>query len=65
MHKWIVEQWRDGEKIRRMEFTEEMIQYRDGIVVITFPPHEMAGGLVFATNDELHLCLRKMSDADS
>jgi len=57
MHKWIIEQWRDGERIRRMEFTEEMIQHRDGddTVVITFPPHEMAGGLVIAMNDELRL----------
>jgi hypothetical protein len=55
MYKWIVEQWRDGEEIRRMEFMEGMIQHRDGTVVITFPPHEMAGGLVIAMNDELRL----------
>jgi hypothetical protein len=56
MHKWIVEQWRDGERVRRMEFTEDMIQqHDDGTVVITFPSKEMAGGLVIATNDELHL----------
>lgn len=56
MHKWIVEQWRDGEIVRRMEFTDEMVQqHEDGTVVITFPPQEMAGGLVIATNDELHL----------
>lgn len=56
MHKWIIEQWRDGEKIRKMELTDEMIQqHEDGTVVITFPPHELAGGLVISTNDELHL----------
>lgn len=56
MHKWIVEQWRDGEKIRRMELTDEMIQQREnGTIVITFPPHELAGGLVVSMNDELHL----------
>jgi len=61
MHKWIVEQWRDGEKIRRVELTDEMVQqHEDGTVVITFPPHEMAGGLVVATNDELRL--REMND---
>lgn len=56
MHKWIVEQWRDGERIRRLELTDEMIQKcDDGSVVITFPQHELAGGLVFSTDDELHL----------
>jgi len=56
MHKWIVEQWRDGERVRRVEFTDDMVQqHDDGTVVITFPPNEMAGGLVIATNDELHL----------
>jgi len=56
MHKWIVEQWRDGERVRRVEFTDDMVQqHDDGTVVITFPPKEMAGGLVIATNDELHL----------
>lgn len=56
MHKWIIEQWRDGERIRRMELMDETVQQRDdGTVVITFPPKEMAGGLVVATNDELHL----------
>lgn len=61
MHKWIVEQWRDGEKIRKLELTDEMVQqHEDGTVVITFPPHEMAGGLVIATNDELRL--REMND---
>lgn len=56
MHKWLVEQWRDGERIRRIELTDGMIQQREnGTIVITFPPHELAGGLVVSTNDELHL----------
>lgn len=56
MHKWLIEQWRDGEKIRKMELTDEMIQqHENGTVVITFPSHELAGGLVISTNDELHL----------
>ena len=62
MHKWLVEQWRDGEKIRKMELTDEMVQQReDGTVVITFPPHELAGGLVVSMNDELHL--REIDDS--
>lgn len=55
MHKWIVEHWRDGECIRSLEFTDDMVQHQEnGIVVITFPPHELAGGLVLVTDDELH-----------
>ena len=56
MRKWLVEQWRDGEKIRKMELTDEMIQqHKNGTIVITFPPNELAGGLVVSMNDELHL----------
>jgi len=52
----LVEQWRDGEKIREMILTDEMIQRQeDGSIVITFPPQELAGGLVIATGDELRL----------
>lgn len=56
MHKWIVELWRDGERIRTMEFMDEKVQYRsDGIIVITFPVREMGGGLHIASHDELHI----------
>ncbi len=56
MRRRVVEQWREGEKIRRMVFTDEMIQqHGDGSIVITFPPHESAGGIVIATGDELRL----------
>ena len=56
MHKWIVEQWREGERVRRMEFTDEMVkQLKNGTVVIHFPLHEIAGGLIIATDDELHI----------
>lgn len=58
-----VEQWRDGERIRELMLTDEMIQRDDGTTVITFPPNELAGGLVIATGDELHL--REMRDVES
>jgi len=52
----LVEQWRDGEKIREMILTDEMIQRQeDGSIVVTFSPQELAGGLVIATGDELRL----------
>lgn len=64
MHKWIVEQWRDGERVRRLELTDEMIQQRDdGTIVITFPQRELVGGLVVSTDDELHLS--EMDDGKS
>lgn len=56
MHKWIVEVWRDGECVRRLELTDEMVQqHSDGSTVITFPPHELAGGLAITTDDEIHV----------
>lgn len=55
MHKLLIELWRDGEKIREMTFTDEMIRCSDTITVVTFPPRELAGGLVLATGDKLHL----------
>lgn len=64
MHRWVVEHWREGEKIRRMEFTDDMVQqHDDGTVVIIFPPHELAGGLTLVTDDELHLS--EMDDGES
>jgi len=57
VHKWVVEQWRDGEIIRRLEFTDTMIQQEaDGSVVITFPAGELAGGFILSTGDTLRLC---------
>ncbi len=56
MHKYIVEQWRDEECIRKMEFTDEMVhREKDGSITITFPPHEFAGGLLMVTDDKLHV----------
>lgn len=55
MHKWIVELWRDGERVRKMEFTDEMVQHHNGTTVITFPTAEMSGGLHIASHDELHV----------
>jgi hypothetical protein len=56
MHKYVVEQWRDGERVRRMVFTDEMVQqHMDGTVVIHFPPKETVGGLTIVTDDELRV----------
>lgn len=55
MHRLLVEQWRDGERIREMTLTDEMIRCFGNTTVITFPSHELAGGFVLATGDELHL----------
>ena len=56
MHKWIVEQWRDGECIRSMELTDEMVkQQSDGSYDVTFPQCELGGGLLISTDDELRL----------
>ncbi len=56
----LIEQWRDGERIKEMVLTDEMIQRSGKTTVITFPPLELAGGIVIAIGDELHL--REMSD---
>ena len=46
-----IEQWRDGECIKRWEVTAKMIeQCQDGTCRVVFPP----GGLTLATGDELH-----------
>jgi hypothetical protein len=56
MHKWVVELWREGERVRRLEFTDEMVrELKDGTVVIRFPPHDPAIGLTIATDDELRV----------
>lgn len=55
MRRLLVEQWRDGERIREMMLTDEMIRCSGNTTVITFPLHELAGGFVLATGDELHL----------
>lgn len=59
----LIEQWRDGERIREMVLTDEMIQRSGETTVITFLSHELAGGIVVAIGDELHL--REMSDGKS
>ena len=47
----IIEHWRDGERIAKVEVTEEMIQRNeDGTARVVFPP----GNIVLATGDELH-----------
>jgi len=60
MHKLLVELWRDGERIREMVLTDGMIRCLDTTTIVTFPLHELVGGLVLATGDELHL--REISD---
>ena len=59
----IIEHWRDGECIARIEVTEKMIERNaDGTARVVFPP----GNAVLATGDELHFdvegiveCLRQ------
>ena len=47
----IIEHWRDGECIARIELTDELIQRsEDGSARVVFPP----GHIVLATGDELH-----------
>jgi hypothetical protein len=47
----IIEHWRDGECIAKVEVTKEMIQRNgDGTARVVFPP----GNIVLATGDELH-----------
>ncbi len=46
----IIEHWRDGECIAKVEITEKMIQRNeDGTATVKFPP----GNIVLATDDEL------------
>jgi hypothetical protein len=48
---YVIEQWRDGERIARIEVTSAMIQRcDDGTCRVVFPP----GCIVLATGDELH-----------
>lgn len=59
MHKYVVEHWRAGECVRRLVFTENMIQRQpDGTVVIHFPPHDPVIGLTITTEDELRVSER-------
>jgi hypothetical protein len=59
----IIEHWRDGECIARIEVTDKVIQHgEDGMARVVFPP----GNIVLATGDELHFdvegiveCLRR------
>lgn len=47
----VIEHWRDGERIARIEVAEGMIeQMADGTCRVVFPP----GCIVLATGDELH-----------
>ena len=47
----IIEHWRDGECIARIEVTEKMIERgEDGTARVVFPP----GNITLATGDELH-----------
>jgi hypothetical protein len=53
MHKWIVEQWRDGECVRRLEI--EVQQHQDKSLTVQFPQLLLAGGWVIATGDTLEI----------
>jgi len=47
----IIEHWRDGECIAKVEITGEMIERsEDGTARVTFPP----GRFILTTGDELH-----------
>lgn len=48
---YTIEHWRDGERIARIEITDEIVQCCDnGTCRVVFPP----GCIVLATGDELH-----------